>query len=163
LRGSERALRLLPGRSPSQLLHILELLAQVTPFSTQSIEDLLVEQAPQLPWGASIVVVTAVAHEDLLATLMELASVGRRIVLITLAEEPPTQYLGNVAVYHLPHVVDDLIVPIPVTPTDGTVPASTPAKPPAGRLSKIMDDKIMNDHAPAGNAAAPDIVAEDRA
>lgn len=149
LRGSERALRLLPGRSPSQLLHILELLAQVTPFATQSIEDLLVEQAPQLPWGASIVVVTAIAHDDLLATLMELAAVGRRIVLITLAEEPPTQYMGNVAVYHLPHLVDDLIVPIPVTPGDVVTPPALPAPTQVERLSKIMGDNALN-----GNALA---------
>jgi uncharacterized protein (DUF58 family) len=109
LRGSERALRLLPGRSPGQLMHILELLAQVTPFSTQPIEDLLVEQAPHLPWGATLVVVTGVAHEELLATLIDLAEVGRRIVLVTLAEEPPRQYLHRVTVYHLPHLVDDLI------------------------------------------------------
>jgi uncharacterized protein (DUF58 family) len=118
LRGSERALRLLPGRSPSQLMHILELLAQVTPFSTQTIEDLLVEQAPHLPWGATLVVVTAVAHEELLATLLDLAAVGRRIVLFTLAEEPPRQYLGSITVYHLPHLVDDLITPIEVTATE---------------------------------------------
>lgn len=140
LRGSERALRLLPGRSPSQLLHILELLAQVTPFATQTIEDLLVEQAPLLPWGASLVVVTAVAHDDLLATLMDLAAVGRRIVLITLAEEPPTQYMGNVAVYHLPHLVDDLIVPIPVTPSDAVPPVPPSAKTQEGKLSKLMID-----------------------
>ena len=114
LRGSERALRLLPGRSPSQLMHILELLAQVTPFATQPIEDLLVEQAPHLPWGATIVIVTAVAHDDLLATLLDLAAVGRRIVLVTLAQEPPRQYMGSVTVYHLPHLVDDLIVPVEV-------------------------------------------------
>lgn len=121
LRGSERALRLLPGRSPSQLMHILELLAQVTPFSTQPIEDLLVDQAPHLPWGATLVVVTGVAHEELLATLIDLAEVGRRIVLVTLAEEPPRQYLHRVTVYHLPHLVDDLIALHEVTGTAAAV------------------------------------------
>jgi uncharacterized protein (DUF58 family) len=111
LRGSDRTLRLLPGRSPSQLMHILELLAAVTPFATQTIEELLVEQAPQLPWGATLVVVTAVAHEELLATLLDLAASGRRIVLFTLAEEPPQQMMDKVTVYHLPHLVDDLIAP----------------------------------------------------
>ena len=118
LRGSERALRLLPGRNPSQLMHILELLAQVTPFATQPIEDLLVEQAPNLPWGATLVIVTAIAHDDLLATLLDLAAVGRRIVLLTLAEEPPTQYLGRITVYHLPHLVDDLIAPVEISAVD---------------------------------------------
>jgi uncharacterized protein (DUF58 family) len=118
LRGSERALRILPGRSPSQLMRILELLAQVTPFATQPIEELLVEQAPQLPWGATLVVVTGIAHDDLLATLLDLAAVGRRIVLVTLAEQPPQQYMGPVTVFHLPHLVDDLLIPIDVKHAD---------------------------------------------
>lgn len=122
LRGSERALRLLPGCSPSQLMHILELLAQVTPFATQPIEDLLIEQAPHLPWGATIVLVTGVAYDDLLATLLDLASVGRRIVLVTLAQEPPRQYMGKITVYHLPHLVDDLLIPEEIKP-ESTVTA----------------------------------------
>lgn len=111
LRGTDRTLRLLPGRSPSQLMHILELLAAVTPFATQPIEELLVEQAPHLPWGATLVVVTAVAHEELLVTLLDLAAIGRRVVLFTLAEEPPQRLMGKVTVFHLPHLVDDLIAP----------------------------------------------------
>jgi uncharacterized protein (DUF58 family) len=125
LRGSERALRLLPGRSPSQLMHILELLAQVTPFSTQTIEDLLVEQAPHLPWGATLVVVTAVAHEELLATLLDLAAVGRRIVLFTLAEEPPQHFMGRVTVFHLPHLVDDLIAPVEINANGAMISEAT--------------------------------------
>jgi uncharacterized protein (DUF58 family) len=115
LRGSERSLRLLPGRSPSQLMHILELLAQITPFATQPIEELLIEQAPHLPWGATLVIITAIAHDELLATLLDLAAVGRRIVLFTMADEPPTQYLRNITVYHMPHLVDDLIAPTEIT------------------------------------------------
>jgi hypothetical protein len=117
LPNSDQALRVLPGRSPSQLMHILELLAAVTPFATQPIEELLVEQAPHLPWGATVVVVTAIAHEDLLATLLDLAAAGRRVVLVTLAEEPPTQLMGSVIVYHLPHLVDEIIRPIEIKPT----------------------------------------------
>ena len=63
------------------------------------------------PWGATLVVVTAVAHEALLAVLIELAAAGRRVVLFTLAEEPPS-YLPKITVFHLPHLVDDLIAPV---------------------------------------------------
>lgn len=128
LPGSDQALRLLPGRSPSQLMHILELLAAVTPFASQPIEELLVEQAPHLPWGATIVVVSAIAHEELLVTLVELAAAGRRIVLFTLAEEPPRRLMGNVIVYHLPHLIDDLIAPVEITPSD-YVALNAPARP----------------------------------
>ncbi len=116
LPGSDQELRLLPGRRPSQLMHILELLAAATPFATAPIEELLVREAPRLPWGATLVVVTAIAHDELLAALLDLAAVGRRVVLFTLAEAPPARWMDKVAVYHLPHLVDDLIAPHRMTP-----------------------------------------------
>lgn len=114
LPGGDQPIRQLPGRNPNQLIRILELLAAVTPFATAPIEALLVEEAPRLPWGATMIVVTAIAHEGLLAALLELAEAGRRVVLFTLAEEPPRKLLPNVLVYHLPHLVDDLVAPVVV-------------------------------------------------
>lgn len=119
LPGADQSIRLLPGRSPNQLLHILELLAAVTPFATETIEDLVVQQAPHLPWGATLVVVTAIAHDELLAALIDLAAAGRRVVLFTLAQEPPHHLLPGVTVYHLPHLVDDLIAPTHIDPRAG--------------------------------------------
>jgi hypothetical protein len=43
--------------------------------------------------------------------LMNLKEAGRQVVLFTLAEEPPTQQLPGILVYHLPHLVDDLVAP----------------------------------------------------
>jgi uncharacterized protein (DUF58 family) len=111
LPGSDQPLRLLPGRSPDQLLHILELLAAVTAFATQPIEELLLRESPRLPWGSTLLVVTAVAHDELLATLADLQRSGRRVVLFTLAERPPERDLPGMLVYHLPHLVEDLIAP----------------------------------------------------
>jgi len=111
LPGSDQPLRLLPGRSPDQLLHILELLAAVTAFATQPIEELLLRESPRLPWGSTLLVITAVAHEELLATLLDLQRSGRKVVLFTLAERPPERDLPGILVYHLPHLVDDLIAP----------------------------------------------------
>jgi len=111
LPGSDQPIRLLPGRNPYQLLRILELLAAVTPYASQPIEVLLLDEAPKMPWGATLVVVTAIAHEALLATLIDLAAAGRRLVLFTLAEEPPRQLLSPIQVYHLPHLVNDIVAP----------------------------------------------------
>lgn len=116
LPGSDQPIRLLPGRNPNQLIHILELLAAVTPFATDPIETLLLAEAPRMPWGATLVVVTAIAHDDLLAALIELAAAGRRLVLFTLAEKPPQPLLSNIPVYHLPHLIDDLIAPFLLAP-----------------------------------------------
>ena len=112
LPGSDQPIRLLPGRNPGHLVRILELLAAVTPFATQPIEQLLLQEAPRMPWGATIVLITAIAHEKLLATLLDLELAGRKLVLFTLAEEPPQLIMEKVTVYHLPHLVDDLIAPI---------------------------------------------------
>jgi uncharacterized protein (DUF58 family) len=111
LPGSDQPIRLLPGRSPSQLVRILELMAAITAFATQPIEDLIWREAPRLPWGATLLVVTAIAYGELLATLGDLSEAGRQIVLFTLAEEPPTRQMAGIAVYHLPHLVDDLVAP----------------------------------------------------
>jgi uncharacterized protein (DUF58 family) len=115
LPGSDQPIRLLPGRSPDQLVRILELLAAITPFATQPIEEMIWRESPRLPWGATLLVVTAIAHDDLLAALLDLGQAGRQIVLFTLAEEPPTRQLPGILVYHLPHLVEDLIAPKEVT------------------------------------------------
>ena len=58
-----------------------------------------------------MLVVTAIAHDDLLAALTELQRAGRKVVLFTLAEQPPERDLPGIMVYHLPHLVEDLIAP----------------------------------------------------
>jgi uncharacterized protein (DUF58 family) len=110
LPGSDQSLRLLPGRSPDQLTTILELLAAVTGFASAPLESLLLQEAPRLPWGATLIVVTAIAYEELLATLLDLDSAGRKIVLFTLAEKPPSPSgrVNHLKIYHLPHLVADL-------------------------------------------------------
>jgi uncharacterized protein (DUF58 family) len=109
LPGGDQPLRLLPGRSPAQLTRLLELLAAVTPFASDPIEVLLAKEAPRLPWGATLVVVTAIAHDELLATLLDLSRAGRRMVLFTLAQEPPRRHLPGIVIYHLPGLVADLL------------------------------------------------------
>jgi hypothetical protein len=42
---------------------------------------------------------------------LDLQRAGRRIVLFTLAEQPPLEDLPGIRVYHLPHLVDDIIAP----------------------------------------------------
>lgn len=111
LPGSDQSIRLLPGRNAAQLTRILELLAAVTNFATEPVEHMLLHEAPKAPWGATLVIVTAIAHEELLAALITLSAAGRNIVLFTLAEKPPHHVLPNVTVYHLPHLLDEMVAP----------------------------------------------------
>jgi uncharacterized protein (DUF58 family) len=111
--GSDQTMRLLPGRSPEQLTRILEMLAAID-LPSRPIEAQLLREAPRLPWGATLLVVTAVAHDELLAALTRLARAGRKVVLFTLAEAPPENLIPEIRVYHLPHLVNDLLAPVEV-------------------------------------------------
>jgi len=98
---SDQPIRVPPGRSPGQLTAILESLAAVTSFATLSIQELLRRESPRLPWGATLVVVTAIVTDELAAAILRLRGAGRRMALVSLAEDPPPQ-LDGVTIYHLP-------------------------------------------------------------
>jgi len=100
---SDQPIKVLPGRSPLQLTRILESLAAVSPFATSSIEYLLTSESPRLPWGATLVVVTAVVTPELEATLLRLKGGGRKLVLIALGSEAPDERrLPGIVVHHVP-------------------------------------------------------------
>ncbi len=99
---SDQPIRVPPGRSREQLTHALEALAAVTEFATGSIERLMQRESPRLPWAATLVLVTAVLTDEMLATLMRLREAGRRIALLYLGEDLPAAPLPPVVFYHLP-------------------------------------------------------------
>ena len=99
---SDQPIRVQPGRSPDQLGHVLEALAAVTEFATSAIEIMMLRQSPSLPWVSTVVLVTAVVTEEIMVSLLRLKEAGRRIVLISLADEPPPKNLGNLLSYHIP-------------------------------------------------------------
>jgi uncharacterized protein (DUF58 family) len=105
---SDQPIKVLPSRRPDQLARVLEALAAVTSFTTSSVESLLLAESPRLPWGATLVVVTGVVTETLLAALVHLHEVGRRVVLVSLEEVGaalmplPHGLPPGVRVYHLP-------------------------------------------------------------
>lgn len=102
---SDQAIKVQPGRSPNQLMHVLEALAAVTGFATGSIENLLRRETTNVPWASTIIVVTAMVSDSIVVTLNHLRDAGRRIVLISLAEDPPPKSLSNILAYHIPSTV----------------------------------------------------------
>lgn len=114
---SDQAVKVLPGRSASQLTRIMEALAAVSPVATRQIEDLLRQESPRLPWGSTLVVVTAIVTEPLKATLADLRARGRRVVLATLEEVDP---------------LDPLLAGILVRPVAGGLPEGEAASLPGG-------------------------------
>jgi hypothetical protein len=49
-----------------------------------------------------MVLITAVVTEEIMINLIRLKEAGRRIVLISLANEPPPPFSGGIMVYHIP-------------------------------------------------------------
>jgi len=103
---SDQPIRVPPGRSQNQLGNVLEALAAVTEFATGAIDMMLLRESPNLPWVSTIVLVTAVVTDEILAALVRLHEAGRRVVLLALGDEPPPlltgQRAGGIVTYHIP-------------------------------------------------------------
>ena len=89
------------GRSPGQRVILLEALAALGSVAMLPIHDLLQRESPRLPWGATIVMITAIVTDPLLAVMLQLRDAGRQVVLVSLSEELPVVPKG-IIVYHLP-------------------------------------------------------------
>lgn len=105
---SDQAVKVPLGRSPHQMRYILEALAAVTFFATASIDTLIRTESPKLGWGATLVVVTAVVNDALLAQMIRLHRAGRPMVLVSLDntfEEVAAQRIRaqGIITYLLPH------------------------------------------------------------
>lgn len=93
---SDQRLKILPGRDPNHLRHVLEALAAATSFVTTPIEKLLRTETAKLPWGATFVVISGVVTDELYAETLRLRRFGRRMALISLDEDwtPPDDLEG---------------------------------------------------------------------
>ena len=89
------------GRSPGQLIRLLEGLARMTLYSIRPFSELLRTEAHNLPLGSTVVVLTPVLPVSLRATLVRLRERGMRIVVCALSDDPPPP-LPRMTVYHLP-------------------------------------------------------------
>ncbi len=99
---ADQPFRVPPGRSPNQLVNLLSALASVTPFVTGTFERFLVAEAPQIPYGATLMITTALIHDAFLETLIRLKDHGRRIVLLSVGRKAPPG-LPGITVHHIPH------------------------------------------------------------
>lgn len=107
---SDQPIRVPPGRSPDQLSRVLEALAAVTEFATGSIELMLLRESARLPWVSTIVLVTAIVTDEIMVALLRLQEAGRRVVLISLDENPPPDIPARktaspLLIYHIPSTV----------------------------------------------------------
>src|SRR5438105_6790335 len=87
---SSAAVRLRPSRDQHQLMHILEALARLVPMPTMAPEALVDLESRELAYGTTVVMVTAVASNELMDRLHRLQRGGHQpaVLLITSAEQP---------------------------------------------------------------------------
>lgn len=95
---SDQRLKILPSRDPDHLRHILEALAAITSFVTTPIESLMRTESSSLAWGATLVVITGIVTEEILAEMLRLRDVGRRLALISLDEKWELRELEGIIV-----------------------------------------------------------------
>lgn len=108
LANSDQPFRVSPGRSHNQLAHLLQALAGVTPLVTAPFERFLLREVPKVPFGATLVIITAIVTTEMQETLIRLKQRGRKLVLVSLAKEFPPEIPGIHSV-HIPFSEENII------------------------------------------------------
>ena len=93
-----------PNRRPSQLEDALALLARISPLPTMPFGTFLRGVASHVPYGASLLAVTAYLDEDTADDLALLAHRGHAVTLVFLGNELPLDTGPSVQTVLLPHV-----------------------------------------------------------
>ena len=100
-RFSEGMVRVPHSRHPDQLTRILESLAQLHQVETTAISKFIRQEVRNLPWGSTLVVITAQANEETIATLLDLKRVGRSVALIKIGSKDLQTDTGTLPVYQI--------------------------------------------------------------
>ena len=69
------------------------------------IDRFIRQEAPNLPWGSTLVVISAQPADDLLGALLDLKRVGRSVALVKVGGTEPEAGGGNLPVFHVPDKV----------------------------------------------------------
>jgi len=88
VRNSDRWVHIPASRHAQQATHILEALALLTYPPLVSFENLLRLEAPRLPYGASLFVITPIVNDAIVAALIDLRSKGHPVALISIGRRP---------------------------------------------------------------------------
>jgi uncharacterized protein (DUF58 family) len=88
-RDEARRVRLPASRHGAQLTRILETMAQLTHFTNLPFDQLLRLEAAQMPYGATVLAISAIVDEAILAALLALHDTGHPVSLIVANDEAP--------------------------------------------------------------------------
>lgn len=100
--GGLQHIRVRPRQHPDQLVQMLTALARIDDIRGRwPLERILQLEAPTLPYGATVVVVTAILTPQIELTLLDLRRREYAVVLLTLGAAHPSSYLPNIQHQHL--------------------------------------------------------------
>jgi len=102
-RFSGEPIRIPPSQHTDQMQHMLEALAQI-PSSSESmpIARFISQEGRSLPWGSTMVVITAAPTDALLSTLTQMKRAGRRVALVLVGGPEPSISNNGLTMYHIP-------------------------------------------------------------
>jgi uncharacterized protein (DUF58 family) len=94
--------RVRPIRSPDQLMHILESLAIIGPYTFFSFEQFLLNEQFSVPSGATQIVITPLLTPQIEIALRQLHERGKRVVLVCVERDAPDLQNMPFPAYHVP-------------------------------------------------------------
>ncbi len=103
-RFSQGMLMVPPSRHPDQLERILEGLAQLHQVETIPMTRYMRQEARSLPWGSTLLVISAQPDKNLMAALLDTKRVGRSVTLVTIGgtkEEQEKLETGRIPVFNV--------------------------------------------------------------
>jgi uncharacterized protein (DUF58 family) len=100
-RFSKGMVRVPHSRHPDQLLRILEALAQLHQVETIPMVRYIRQEARTLPWGSTLVVISAQPSDEILAVLLDLKRLGRSVALISIGGKAPEINTTGLPRYHV--------------------------------------------------------------
>jgi uncharacterized protein (DUF58 family) len=100
-RFSQGVARVPHSQHPDQMVRILETLAQIHQIETISIAKFIRNESGNLPWGSTLVVISAQPTDELRDALLYLKRAGRSVALVKVGGTAPEPGEENLSVYHI--------------------------------------------------------------
>jgi uncharacterized protein (DUF58 family) len=101
----DEPIRVPPSQHTDQMRLILEALAYTHSYETMPITRLVQRESRNLPWGSTVVVISAMPESAILSALVEMKRTGRSVVLIVIGGPEPSINKESLTVYHIPEEV----------------------------------------------------------
>jgi len=92
--------RIPPSQHGEQMVNILEALAQIHWTESMPMARFISLESRNLPWGSTLVLITAIPTETILATLLRMKRAGRRVALVIIGG-PEIPNLDGIPAYRI--------------------------------------------------------------